>query len=58
MFFDNFLLQNAYQDRISRLSSGQYFRSLNLCPTGRVLFPDGSVVTDGVYAELSDLDEA
>jgi hypothetical protein len=45
MFFDNFLLQNAYQDRLSRLSSGQYFRSLNLCPTGRVLFPDGSVVS-------------
>jgi hypothetical protein len=44
MFFDNFLLQNAYQDRISRLSQGQYFRSLNLCPTGSVLFPDGSVV--------------
>src|SRR5258706_3812117 len=45
MFFDNFLLQNAYQDRISRLSQGQYFRSLNLCPTGSVLFPDGSVVS-------------
>jgi hypothetical protein len=44
MFFDNFLLQNAYQDRISRLSQGQYFRSLNLCPTGTVLFPDGSRV--------------
>jgi hypothetical protein len=44
MFYDNFLLQNAYQDRVSRLSQGQYFRSLNLCPTGSVLFPDGSVV--------------
>ena len=44
MFFDNFLLQNAYQDRISRLSQGQYFRSLTLCPTGSVLFPDGSRV--------------
>ncbi|MFY9560319.1 MAG: carboxypeptidase regulatory-like domain-containing protein [Terriglobales bacterium] len=44
MFFDNFLLQNAYQDRISRLSQGQYFRSLTLCPTGAVLFPDGSRV--------------
>jgi Carboxypeptidase regulatory-like domain len=44
MFFDNFLLQNAYQDRINRLSNGQYNRSLTLCPTGAVLFPDGSVV--------------
>jgi len=52
MFFDNFLLQNAYQDRISRLSQGQYFRSLNLCPATTVLFPDGSpvntVAADGV----------
>ncbi len=46
MFFDNFLLQNAYQDRISRLSTGQYFRSLNLCPTGSVLFPDGTPVNN------------
>jgi hypothetical protein len=44
MFFDNFLLQNSYQDRINRLSSGQYARSLTLCPTGAVLFPDGSIV--------------
>jgi hypothetical protein len=43
MFFDNFLLQNSYQDRINRLSNGQYARSLTLCPTGAVLFPDGSV---------------
>jgi Carboxypeptidase regulatory-like domain len=52
MFFDNFLLQNAYQDRISRLSQGQFFRSLTLCPATTVLFPDGSpvnsVVADGV----------
>jgi hypothetical protein len=45
MFFDNFLLQNAYQDRINRLSNGQYNRSLTLCPMGSVLFPDGSVVS-------------
>ena len=45
MFFDNFLLQNSYQDRIGRLSQGQYSRSLNLCPTGTVLFPDGSRVS-------------
>jgi len=44
MFFDNFLLQNAYQDRVSRLSNGQYFRSLTLCPTGSTLFPNGSIV--------------
>lgn len=44
MFFDNFLLQNSYQDRISRLSQGQYSRSLSLCPNGSVLFPDGSIV--------------
>jgi hypothetical protein len=45
MFYDNFLLQNTYQDRINRLSNGQYNRSLTLCPTGSVLFPDGSVVS-------------
>jgi hypothetical protein len=43
LFYDNFLLQNAYQDRINRMSNGQYNRSLTLCPTGSVLFPDGSV---------------
>ena len=43
MFFDNFLLQNAYQDRINRVSTGQYARSLTLCPTGSVVFPDGTV---------------
>ena len=42
LFYDNFLLQNTYQDRINRLSNGQYNRSLTLCPTGAVLFPDGS----------------
>ena len=45
MFYDNFLLQNTYQDRINRLSNGQYNRSLTLCPTGSVLFPNGSVVS-------------
>jgi hypothetical protein len=44
MYFDNFLFANSYQDRLSRLSNGQYFRSLTLCPNGSVLFPDGSVV--------------
>lgn len=45
MFYDNFLMQNSYQDRINRLSNGQYNRSLALCPTGSVLFPDGSIVS-------------
>ncbi|HEV2691031.1 MAG TPA: hypothetical protein VGV35_20890, partial [Bryobacteraceae bacterium] len=45
MFFDNFLLQNAYQDRINRLSTGQYARGLTLCPTGTVLLPDGTIVS-------------
>jgi hypothetical protein len=45
MFYDNFLLQNTYQDRINRLSNGQYNRSLTLCPTGSVLFPNGSLVS-------------
>lgn len=45
LFYDNFLLQNAYQDRINRLSNGQYNRSLQLCPMGSALFPDGSVVS-------------
>ena len=50
LFYDNFLLQNAYQDRINRLSNGQYNRSLTLCPAGAALFPNGSVVNsvDGV----------
>jgi Carboxypeptidase regulatory-like domain len=45
LFYDNFLLQNTYQDRINRLSNGQYQRSLTLCPTGAVLFPNGSLVS-------------
>jgi Carboxypeptidase regulatory-like domain len=45
LFFDNFLLQNIYQDRVNRLSRGQFNRSLTLCPTSSVLFPDGSPVT-------------
>ena len=48
MFYDNFLLQNAYQDRVNRLSNGQYNRSLTLCPTGAVLFPNGSIVNSVV----------
>ena len=50
LFYDNFLLQNAYQDRINRLSNGQYNRSLTLCPTGSVLFPDGSPVSSVVVS--------
>lgn len=45
MFYDNFLLQNIYQDRINRLSNGQYNRSLTLCPTGSILFPNAGVVS-------------
>ena len=45
MFYDNFLLQNTYQDRINRLSNGQYNRNLTLCPTGSVLFPNASLVS-------------
>ena len=44
IFYDNFLLQNTYQDRINRLSTGQFNRSLTFCPTGSTLFPSGSVV--------------
>src|SRR5208283_1047252 len=58
MFFDNFLLQNAYQDRINRLSNGQYNRSLTLCPTGAVLFPDGSVVSSVTTSPGQTLDIA
>jgi hypothetical protein len=53
MFFDNFLFQNAYQDRISRLSNGQYARGLTLCPTGAVLFPDGSVRTSSFGLDIA-----
>ena len=45
LFYDNFLFQNIYQDRINRLSRGQFNRSLTLCPTGSILFPDGSLVS-------------
>jgi hypothetical protein len=47
MFYDNFLLQNTYQDRINRLSNGQYNRSLTLCPTGSILFPNAALVGPG-----------
>ena len=40
LFYDNFLLQNAYQDRINRLTNGQFNRSLTLCPAGSTLFPN------------------
>jgi len=53
LFYDNFLLQNTYQDRINRLSNGQYNRSLTLCPTGSVLFPDGSVVTQSEGLDIA-----
>ena len=46
LFFDNFLLQNTYQDRVNRLSNGQYNRSLTLCPSGSVLFPDSATAPD------------
>jgi hypothetical protein len=57
MFFDNFLLQNAYQDRINRLSNGQYARGLTLCPTGAVLFPDSATAKD-VVSSADGLDIA
>jgi len=50
MFYDNFLLQNVYQDRINRLSNGQYNRSLTLCPAGAVLFPNGTPVSSVVVS--------
>jgi len=40
IFYDNFLLQSAYQDRINRLSNGQYARGLTLCPVGTTLSPN------------------
>jgi hypothetical protein len=59
MFYDNFLLQNAYQDRINRLSNGQYNRSLTLCPTGSVLFPNAAVdPSNGVVSQVDGLDIA
>ena len=44
LFYDNFLLQNIYQDRVNRLSNGQYNRSLTLCPVGSTLFPDSATI--------------
>lgn len=59
MFFDNFLLQNTYQDRINRLSNGQYSRSLTLCPTGSVLFPDSAALGHAdVVSSVDGLDIA
>ncbi|MFZ0797512.1 MAG: carboxypeptidase-like regulatory domain-containing protein [Terriglobales bacterium] len=60
LFFDNFLLQNAYQDRINRLSNGQYNRSLTLCPTGSVLFPNAASLQpgQGVVSAVDGLDIA
>jgi hypothetical protein len=57
MFYDNFLLQNSYQDRINRLSNGQYNRSLTLCPTGSVLFPNAATVGQ-VVSQSDGLDIA
>src|ERR1700686_652499 len=57
MFYDNFLLQNEYQDRINRLSNGQYNRSLTLCPTGSVLFPNAATVGQ-VVSQSDGLDIA
>jgi len=59
LFYDNFLLQNAYQDRVNRLSNGQYNRSLTLCPMGAVLFPNApSGPNDGVVSQVDGLDIA
>jgi hypothetical protein len=58
LFYDNFLLQNAYQDRINRLSNGQYNRSLTLCPAGAVLFPNGTPVSSVVVSSEQTLDIA
>ena len=59
LFYDNFLLQNLYQDRINRLSNGQYNRSLTLCPTGSVLFPNApSGANNGIVSESDGLDIA
>ena len=60
MFFDNFLLQNSYQDRITRLSNGQYARSLTLCPAGAVLFPNAlsDPVHHGIISSVDGLDIA
>jgi hypothetical protein len=60
LFYDNFLLQNAYQDRINRLSNGQYNRSLTLCPTGSVLFPNAALLPpgQGIVSQSDGLDIA
>jgi len=59
LFYDNFLLQNLNQDRINRLTNGQYSRSLTLCPTGSVLFPNAAVNPgQGVVSSSDGLDIA
>ncbi len=59
LFYDNFLLQNTYRDRINRLSNGQYNRSLTLCPAGAVLFPNAALdPANGVVSQVDGLDIA
>ncbi len=43
LFYDTSVFQNAYLDRTSRLATGSYAHSLNLCPTGTALLPSGPV---------------
>jgi hypothetical protein len=45
LYYENNLFQNVFLDRRSRVAQGQFFGSANLCPTGAVLFPNGTVVS-------------
>jgi hypothetical protein len=45
LYYENNLFQNTFLDRRSRVAQGQFFGSANLCPTGAVLFPNGTAVS-------------
>jgi len=44
LYYENNLFQNVFLDRRSRAAQGQFFGSASLCPSGTVLFPNGTVV--------------
>lgn len=45
MFFENNLVSNLWADRRVRLSQGQLFSQADLCPSGSVRMPDGTLVS-------------
>src|SRR5437868_7426352 len=44
LYYENNLFQNVFLDSRSRAPQGEFFVSSSICPTGRVLFPNGAPV--------------